>query len=93
MMASGSSSIDIRIVSFNMRGFYQGFTVVKDLINREFPDVIALQEHWLTPDNLTKLEQHFTDYFCRFGCSAMTNCLQTGKLRGRVPYEVGLLAA
>jgi len=65
-----------------MHGFYQGFTVVEDLINNEFPDVITLPEHWLTPDNLTKFEQHFTDYFW-FGCSAMSSCLETGMLRGR----------
>ena len=81
MMASGSSSVDIKIVSFNMCGFYQGLTGVEDLINREFPDVVALQEHWLTPDK-TKFEQHFSDYFW-FGSSAMTNCLETGMLRGR----------
>jgi len=52
------------------------------LINNEFPDVVALQEHWLTPDYLTKFEQHFTDYFW-FGCSAMSSCLETGMLRGR----------
>lgn len=81
-MASLTSCIDIKMISFNMYGFYQGFTVVEDLINNEFPDVITLQEHWLTPDNLTKFEQHFTDYFW-FGCSAMSSCLETGMLRGR----------
>jgi len=81
MMASCScsNSIDVKIVSFNMHGFYQGFTVVEDLINREFPDVIALQEQWLTPDNLSKIEQHFN----WFSYSAMTKCLETGMLRGR----------
>jgi len=76
------TSVDIKVVSFNMHGFYQGLTVVEDLINSESPDVLVLQEHWLTPDNLTKFDKHFTDYFW-FGCSAMSNCLQTGMLRGR----------
>jgi len=71
-MASLTSCIDIKMISFNMHGFYQGFTVVEDLINNDLPDVITLQEHWLTPDNLTKFEQHFTDYFW-FGCSAMSS--------------------
>ena len=42
-MASLTSCIDIKMISFNMHGFYQGYTVVEDLINNEFPDVIALQ--------------------------------------------------
>ena len=66
--------------------FYQGFIVVENLINNEFPDVITLQEHWLTPDNLTKFEQHFTDFF---GLVAQL-CQVVWK---PVCYEVGLLAA
>ena len=53
-MASLTSYTDIKMISFSMHGFYQSFTVVEDVMNNELPDVIALQEHWLTPNNLTK---------------------------------------
>jgi len=82
MMASVNSCFDVKLVSFNMHGFYQGLTVIEDLIKTENPDIILLQEHWLTPDNLIKFEHHFSDYFS-FGSSAMTGCLQSGMLRGR----------
>ena len=75
-------SIDIRLLSFNMHGFYQGLPVLEDLINTENPVIILLQEHWLTPDNLIKFQQHFVDYF-PYGSSAMLGCLQSGMLRGR----------
>ena len=44
--------------------------------------IILLQEHWLTPDNLIKFQQHFVDYFT-YGSSAMLGCHQSGMLRGR----------
>jgi len=79
-----NSCTDIKLVSFNMHGFYQGLVVVQDLINTENPDIILLQEHWLTPDNLSKFEHHVSNYYS-FGSSAMTTCVQSGMLRGR-PY-------
>jgi len=75
-------SIDIGLLSFNMHGFHQGLPVLEDLINTENPVIILLQEHWLTPDNLTKFQQIFVDYF-PYGSSAMLGCLQSGMLRGR----------
>jgi len=40
-----------------------------------------LQEHWCTPDNLTKFDQ-FVDYFS-FGMSAMYKAVESGMLKGR----------
>jgi len=60
----------LKIVS-NMRGFYQGCSVIEELTENDQPDVIFLQEHWLTPAILSMFESHFVDYFS-FGCSAMS---------------------
>ena len=44
---------ELYIVSYNMHGFNQGIEVVSDLANsNDPPDIILLQEHWLTPANL-----------------------------------------
>ena len=64
-----------------MHGFNQGQTAVKELIERESPDIFMLQEHWLTPANLCKFDM-FSDYFS-FGCSAMTKQVESGLLVGR----------
>jgi len=72
----------LQIVSYNMHGFNQGRAVVEDLITGSHPDVILLQEHWLTPANLNKFDQCFDNYFT-FGCSAMANAVEAGIIKGR----------
>jgi Reverse transcriptase (RNA-dependent DNA polymerase) len=80
------SSIDlhqqtITLVSYNMHGFMQGFSTIRDLSHSSDVDVFLLQEHWLTPTNLNKFDM-FSDYFA-FGCSAMNSCVESGIVRGR----------
>ena len=58
--------------------------MIEELTENDRPHVIFFQEHWLTPANLSKFESHFVDYFS-FGCSAMSECVDFGMLRGR-PY-------
>ena len=72
------------VVSYNMHGFYQGLSVMQDLtVNvNDRPDIFLLQEHWLTPANLHKFDDYFSDYFS-FGSSAMSKCVQSGVLMGR----------
>ena len=72
----------LKVVSFNMHGFRQGLPAVERLIETECPDIIMLQEHWLTPSNLSIFENHFSKYFS-FGSSAMSSCVESGMLRGR----------
>ena len=76
------NTIRVKIMSFNMHGFHQGCPVLDDMIELFNPDVLLLQEHWLTPANLNKFDSHFTNYFS-FGCSAMSTVVETGMLRGR----------
>jgi len=47
----------LTVISYNMHGYNQCAENVRDLIRTLHPDVIALQEHWLTPANLVKLDQ------------------------------------
>ena len=70
------------VVSYNFHGFNQGSHGVKDMIATLMPDVIMVQEHWLTPDCLCKLNDISTSYFT-FGSSAMIDCISAGPLRGR----------
>jgi len=86
MMASDSlppnGSITLKVVCYNMHGFHQGYPVLEDLTKMNCPDIVLLQEHWLTPDNICKFDRYFPNYFS-FGRSAMLNSVQAGMLRGR----------
>jgi len=73
---------DLCIVSYNMHGYNQGFSLVRDLINSYDPDLLMLQEHWLTPHNMYKFSTDFPGY-CAYGSSAMEFTVQTGPLIGR----------
>jgi len=75
-------SVSLSAVSYNMHGFNQGSHTVRDLVLGIKPDIFLLQEHWLTPANLSKFEYSFPQYMC-FGSSAMTTDVETGVLRGR----------
>jgi len=86
MAVTADADAHVRIVSYNMHGFFQGSPAVTDIISQHCPDVINLQEHWLTPYNLNKFDI-FNDYFS-FGCSAICQ-----KLSRQVSSEVGPLVA
>ena len=62
--------------------FIKGVRSWDDMIAHKKPDVIMVQEHWLTPARLRLFESRFADYFA-FGGSAMSSCLESGMLRGR----------
>ena len=42
-MAAINNNIQVKIVSFNMHGFFQGCPVLDDMINKFNPDVFLLQ--------------------------------------------------
>ena len=52
----------IKIVSYNMHGFNQGYAAIDHLISSENPDIFFCQEYWLTPANLQKFDDHFPDF-------------------------------
>jgi exonuclease III len=74
---------ELYIVSYNMHGFNQGLSVVEDLTDSSHsPDVILLQEHWLTPAKLVLFEEKISTHYA-FGKSAMADLVTKGPLFGR----------
>ena len=69
----------LTLISFNIHGFYQGLPVLQDLVENSKPDIILIQEHWLTPASLHKFDDFFVQCFS-FGCSATANSVQSGIL-------------
>ena len=71
----------LTIITYNLHGFNQGLAGVDELISTHHPDILLLQEHWLTPANLSKFDRF--DGFCSFGSSAMSDTVSSGMLVGR----------
>ena len=71
------------IVTFNLRGFNNGFSMLKELCTSH--DIIAVREHWLRPDGL-KLGLIDLD-FNFHAVSGMTSAVSHGIIRG-CPFVV-----
>ena len=72
------------VVSYNLHGFNQGYSGIKEMINVISLDVIMIQEHWLLSSNMSKLNEISCEYYV-FGSSPMDSVVGTGPLYGR-PY-------
>ena len=79
-----------KIISFNMHGFEQGNLILTHMCNDLLFDIIYIQEHWLSPDNLYKLCTISDRYIC-VGVSALENKLSTSVLYGRPYGSVSIL--
>ena len=82
--ANESHNVDLRAVSFNLHGFNQGGTLLKEFCENKTCNIIFVQEHWLTPASMYKLHNLSVHYSC-FGVSAMESAISTGIIKGR-PY-------
>jgi hypothetical protein len=74
-----------------MHGFSQGLPLISylcDSINP--PDILFLQEHWLTPANLYKMNNFHTKY-SNYGISAMEAVVEHSILKGRPFGGVNIL--
>ena len=60
----------LSLISYNMHGFNQGSNLLEYFFNDLQIDIILLQEHWLTPDNMYKITNIDKLYSC-VGMSAM----------------------
>ena len=89
MTPNANINSQLDVISFNMHGFNQGCETIKELIDNYNPDVFLLQEHWLTPSNLSNFDC-FSDYFF-VGSSAMSKTVEKGILVGRPFGGVGIL--
>ena len=63
------SNSDIRVVSYNCRGWKSGSPFVDSFLNKF--DVCFIQEHWLLNEQLSALD--FNSDFCSVGVSGMTS--------------------
>ena len=70
----------LRLCSFNMHGFNNGFSMLKTICLSY--DIILLQETWLLESNLFKLNQ-VNNNFQSFSLSSMNNKVASGILTGR----------
>ena len=83
IMATNTVIESLKVVSYNMHGFMQGFSVLEDFTKIDNkPDVFLLQEHWLAPSNLDGFDKYFPAYFS-FGIKKWHWNIETGMLRGR----------
>jgi len=80
----------VKIVTYNLDGFNNGRSCLTDLCNDPDVSMIAVQEHWLTPEKLFLLNQLHPE-FSGCGVSAMANKLVSGVFHGRPYGGVGLL--
>jgi len=77
-------------VTYNLHGLNNGRSGLVDLCNNPQTLVIAIQEHWLTNDNMYLLNNIHPD-FIGFGISAMSSRLSSEVYRGRPYGGVGFL--
>ena len=80
MMASFINNFSI--VSYNCHGFNQGKEGLSRICSDIVPEVIFIQEHWLSSINNSELLTCSHNYTCYFS-SAMDDVISRGILRGR----------
>lgn len=73
---------NLSIATYNMHGYNQGSTFLKEMCTVGSFDIIFIQEHWLGPSNLNKI-LCISENYVGFGISAMESVLSIDFLRGR----------
>src|SRR6266496_5292792 len=83
-LGDGSDSFSLNIVTYNLNDLIgHGHLVLTELCSTvSNMGVIFLQEHCLTPANMTQL-QNFDPLFSAFGISGMEKKISMGLLKGR----------
>ena len=84
VMEVAGNKKSLNIISYNLHGLNQGLPLLEDLLRSDNVDFCFVQEHWLSSDNLMKLDMINTAYGC-VSFSAMDDRLSTDVLFGR-PY-------
>ena len=75
--------VELKLISYNMHGFNQGSHMLSSLFDDVYcPDILFVQEHWLTPANMYKIKTINNKFTC-YGISAMEQCVQESLLKGR----------
>ena len=78
------ASNQFNIASYNLHGFNSGISILLELCIKFH--IIAVQEHWHSPQNLYKLSKLHKDFNC-FSASGMNKSLESEILRGR-PFGI-----
>ena len=78
------------LATYNLHGLNNGKSGLVDLCSNPETVLVAVQEHWLTPNNLNDLNNIHPD-FVGIGVSAMSDRLCSGIYRGRPFGGVGFL--
>ena len=83
------ASNQFNIASYNLHGLNSGISLLLELCTKFH--IIAVQEHWQSPQNLYKLNKNklHKDFNC-FSASGMNKSLESEILRGRPFGGVGL---
>jgi len=72
--------LNTQIATYNLHGLNQGSPFLEYLCENR--DIIFVQEHWLAPFNICRLDSVCPDFVC-FASSAMTNVISNQLLSGR----------
>ena len=78
------------LATYNLHGLNNGRSGLFDLCSNTKTVLVAVQEHWLTPNNLNDLNSIHPD-FVGFGISSMSDRLCDGIYNGRPFGGVGFL--
>jgi hypothetical protein len=89
-LCSSAISETFGIANYNLRGMINGRSLLAELCNDPVNFVIAVQEHWLTSNNLHLLNSIHND-FVSYGVSAMSGRLEKINYRGRPYGSIGFL--
>ena len=54
----------LKVTTYNMHGFQSGLSCLTDLCDSGICDIICVQEHWLAPYNLNKLQNFHAEFDC-----------------------------
>jgi len=79
---------NLKVITYNLHGYNQGKAMLPSLCKSY--DIILLQEHWLLPNEICKLDSVSCD-FLSVATSAMTGAMSCGIRRGRPFGGVGFL--
>jgi len=82
MALNDDGTAKLVFISYNMHGYNQGIVAIQHLIDTVAPAALLVQEHWLTPANLTRLDNISSLYFW-YGSSAMSVAVGEGPVYGR----------
>jgi len=90
--SNGLQTATFTVASYNFHGWNQGSVFLANLcdIKEVNCDCIFVQELWLTPANLYKIE-YFYDGYTFYGKSAMESAVALSVVKGRPFGGVGIL--